>query len=144
MLHEWGILTYWDVSKWKELLLARTKKGAVNRGKEFQLTETDLELPTKCPILGCELNYISLASKICPETPSIDRIDNSKGYIPGNVQVVSLRANKFKNDATLAELISLGQWASRALALSLSPGISSWPLGDVPCWSGIARVDARR
>jgi hypothetical protein len=117
MLREWGILAYWDASEWKARLLARAKRGAAGRDIEFHLTESDLELPLKCPVFGCDLNYISLATKVCPETPSVDRIDNSKGYIPGNVHVISFRANKLKNDATLAELISLGQWASHARAL---------------------------
>jgi hypothetical protein len=116
LLREWGILAYWDESQWKARLLTRAKRGAAGRDIEFHLTENDLELPLKCPIFGCDLNYISLAAKVCPETPSVDRIDNTKGYIPGNVHVVSFRANKLKNDATPAELILLGQWASRAPA----------------------------
>jgi len=37
-------------------------------------------------------------------SPSLDRIDNSKGYVPGNIAVISMRANMIKNNATLAEL----------------------------------------
>jgi hypothetical protein len=35
---------------------------------------------------------------------SLDRIDSSKGYIKGNVWVISLRANRIKNDSTPQEL----------------------------------------
>lgn len=35
---------------------------------------------------------------------SLDRIDSSKGYIKGNVWVISLRANRIKNDSTPDEL----------------------------------------
>lgn len=39
--------------------------------------------------------------------PSIDKIIPALGYVPGNVMVISLRANTLKNNATLAELQTL-------------------------------------
>src|SRR6266481_1415047 len=37
-------------------------------------------------------------------TPSLDRIDPSKGYIKGNIAVISFRANRLKGNATLDEI----------------------------------------
>jgi hypothetical protein len=36
---------------------------------------------------------------------SLDRIDNSKPYVQGNVRFISLMANYAKNDMTDAELV---------------------------------------
>ena len=38
-------------------------------------------------------------------TPSLDRIDPTKGYIKGNVWVITKRANTMKNSATREELL---------------------------------------
>lgn len=35
---------------------------------------------------------------------SIDRIDNDKRYVKGNVWIISTKANRIKSNATLAEL----------------------------------------
>lgn len=35
---------------------------------------------------------------------SLDRIDSSRGYVKGNIWVISLRANRIKNDSTVEEL----------------------------------------
>jgi len=42
--------------------------------------------------------------RIQDAAPSIDRVDNSKGYVPGNVRIISWRANRLKNDATVEEM----------------------------------------
>lgn len=46
----------------------------------------------------------SFYKKATSNSYSIDRIDSSKGYVKGNVWVISKRANTLKGDATLEEL----------------------------------------
>jgi len=43
-------------------------------------------------------------------SPSLDRLDNTKGYIKGNIVVISNKANRLKGDATLQELERLVEW----------------------------------
>ena len=42
--------------------------------------------------------------------PSIDRIDNTRGYVKDNIIIVSRRANILKKDATINELIKLANY----------------------------------
>lgn len=92
-------------SKYKtNSLIASAKK----RGHEFDITYKDiLSLVTNvCPVLGIRLDY-SLGShkkKILPSSPSVDRIDNTKGYVKGNIIIVSQRANKIKYDLRVSEI----------------------------------------
>lgn len=80
----------------------RAKQRAEKYGYEFNIEESDIVIPQICPILEVP---IILGDKGNYEyTPSLDRIDNSKGYIKGNIQVISKKANSMKNSATMDEL----------------------------------------
>lgn len=75
-------------------------------GREFSITIADLlPLPERCPILGITLNYSGTKARgFVNDCPSIDRIDPMNGYVPGNVRIISWRANRIKSDASIAEL----------------------------------------
>lgn len=82
-------------------LLTIARKRARKNGLDFDISVDDIELPSVCPLLGVEVKHMH---ENRANRPSIDRIDNTKGYIKGNVVVVSLRANIIKSDATASEL----------------------------------------
>lgn len=84
-------------------MLYSSRSRAKEKGWEFNIDESDIFIPTHCPILGIELISGGMGVHAF-NSPSIDRIDSSKGYIKGNVQIISLRANMMKNDANLQEL----------------------------------------
>lgn len=88
-------------------LLHNAKKRAKNRNLDFTITKDDIVVPEKCPILGIPLKTGRGARNYIDTSPSLDRINNSLGYTPGNVQVISMRANRLKNDATPCELEAL-------------------------------------
>lgn len=89
----------------RKYLLALAKRRAPAKGQEFSISMSDLpEIPEVCPLLGIVID--PYAEKLSHH-PSIDRIDSSKGYVPGNVQIISQRANMLKNNATLDELLCL-------------------------------------
>ena len=86
----------------KLYLLRSAKQRAKVKGLSFNIDITDINLPDKCPLLGIPLK--SFYGNATGNSYSIDRIDSSKGYIKGNVWVISKRANTLKGDATLEEL----------------------------------------
>ena len=85
----------------EKYLLIHAKSRAKKRNLDFDISIEDVKIPEKCPVLGILLVF-SL-NKRTNNTPSIDRIDSSKGYIKGNVIVVSWRANMLKNNGTWQE-----------------------------------------
>lgn len=94
-------------------LVRDAKVRAVKRGLEFDLHPSDLSLPELCPVLGIPIKINAGKVKgFYGNSPSIDRVDNSRGYTWDNCIVVSLRANKLKNDATLQELSAVVEFYS--------------------------------
>lgn len=75
---------------------------AKKRGLTFDIEVSDIVIPDACPLLGIPLSHGVGHSHAA--SPSLDRIDPSKGYVKGNVWVISSRANAIKNDATPDEL----------------------------------------
>jgi hypothetical protein len=100
-----------DLEKAQSLAFIRKKNAARQRGIEFSIGPDDLEWPTHCPVLGVELDW--LAGGHSPNSPSFDRIDSTKGYIPGNVAIISWRANRIKNDGTAEEHRKIFEWLAQ-------------------------------
>lgn len=84
------------------VLIYSARTRAKESGLRFSITEADLEKTEVCRLLEEPLDF-SVSKKISPNSPTIDRIDTRLGYVPGNVQVISYRANRIKNDATFEE-----------------------------------------
>lgn len=86
-------------------LLTLAKCRAKKQELPFDITAEDIHIPEYCPILGIKLESgIGKGKDRNDNIPSLDKIVPRLGYVKGNVWVISLRANKLKNDATLTEL----------------------------------------
>ena len=80
-----------------------TRIRAREKGFEHDIVYDDLlPIPKLCPLLQIPLFYST--NTITDNTPSIDRIDTSKGYTKDNVWIVSNKANRIKSNATIEEL----------------------------------------
>ena len=77
---------------------------------------------THCPVFGMPLEWSCMRggkSTALPNSPSLDRIDPTKGYIKGNVWIISHRANQIKSDASHDELKLVAKATGEALVDSL-------------------------
>ncbi len=89
----------------------RLKASASKRNIPFDLTVVELNnlsYPITRPILGIPLHYNR--GSAADDSYSVDRIDSTLGYTIDNIEVISLRANKLKSDATLQEIQLLAEY----------------------------------
>lgn len=90
-----------------EEMLLRAKARCRKSGLEFRLTTNDIILTKFCPIFNIEFD---IASKNIENSPSLERIDSNKGYIPDNIIVISFKANRAKGNATLRDMIKINKF----------------------------------
>jgi hypothetical protein len=84
--------------------LGNTKSVCEKEGVPFDMTVEDLApFPLTCPVLGNTINWMSTGVS-GNDSPSIDRMVPEKGYVRGNVRVISNKANRLKSNASLDEL----------------------------------------
>ena len=84
------------------LLFHSLKTRAKALGILFELEMDDIIIPEVCPLLGIPIIKCS-----GDNSPSVDRLYPERGYIPSNIKVISMKANRIKNDATLEEMLLL-------------------------------------
>jgi len=93
----------WCTTNYTRFLWLQAKTRAKRDSREFSIKENDIQIPKFCPVFGIELS-VGGPQHQRDNSPSIDRIDSTKGYTPDNVRVISYRANTIKNNATIEEL----------------------------------------
>ena len=86
----------------EKTILISAKGRAKKNGLEFNMTISDIVIPKHCPIFT-EIELIKNHNKVSYNSPSLDRVDNTKGYITGNVKIISNKANMLKNNGTLED-----------------------------------------
>lgn len=102
-----------ELYKEKRRRFSNKKANAKRAGIPFTILFGEIEWPMICPVLGTPIDY--LAPQISENSPSLDQIVPGKGYVPGNVAVMSWRANRIKNDGTLEEHVKVVTWLEKVL-----------------------------
>lgn len=131
-------VTHWfkdDEGKWVEetidievILKNEAKRDAIwlynisvrarKKGIPFQLALNDLHIPTHCPILDIPL--VRHGPGLFDDMPSIDRVIPELGYVPNNVNIISWKANRLKNNATLEEVKKILKYMQKNLSLAIT------------------------
>ena len=88
----------------KQMLLV-ARRRAKSKNIPFSITSNDVVFPQLCPILGTKL--VVGIGRPNAESPSLDRIFPELGYVPGNVRVISHKANTIKSNANVWELMAV-------------------------------------
>jgi len=95
----------WRKTNQISLMYSRAKSRAKKKGIPFTIVKEDIIIPDRCPLLDQPFTntYANPASDY-NFVPSLDRKDNSKGYTKENIWVISFKANRMKNTASLKEV----------------------------------------
>jgi hypothetical protein len=91
------------------IMWAAARKRASDQGVPFTIAHSDISIPELCPVLGIPLS-VNEGGTFHDASPSLDKIIPSLGYVPGNIAVISWRANRLKGDGTTEELQAVASW----------------------------------
>jgi hypothetical protein len=93
-------------------LLGLARQRAKQKNVACTITEKDIRIPKRCPALGIVLKQ-GTGKRRLAESPTLDRLNPRRGYVPGNVVVISYMANTIKSDADFRQLGRVYRWLKR-------------------------------
>jgi hypothetical protein len=96
---------------WATDSVKNAKLRAKNKGLPFDITVEYIEniLPDNCPVFNTP--FIYRGNGVAGEkSPSLDRIDPVKGYVEGNVVVISSKANNIKSAYKSTDIFMVAAW----------------------------------
>jgi hypothetical protein len=87
-------------------LFHAAKNRAKNKGLEFNIELSDIIIPERCPYFDTVLMSKSLSNN--NNSPSIDRINSNLGYVKGNIEIISWKANQIKSNGAGDDHLVIG------------------------------------
>lgn len=101
---------------WRSQALRGCRSRALKHCVPFRITLDDIVVPDVCPVFGFPLRPTVGCSDDC--SPTVDRLVPELGYVPGNIAVISHRANSIKSCGTADEHRRIADWMDRMAAKS--------------------------
>lgn len=68
--------------------------------------------PDVCPVFGTPFKFVG-GGKISDESATLDRLVPSLGYVPGNVAVISMKANRIKSAYNSQDTFKVAEWLEK-------------------------------
>ena len=105
------------VRAWARAAIATAQRRARAAGIAFAITAADLReaAGTHCPALGTPLDYSRGRMTIRDDSATVDRLVPGLGYVPGNIAVISNKANVAKGRCSPEEIFAVGRWHGKQL-----------------------------
>jgi hypothetical protein len=105
-------------------MVVKARQRARKKQLDFNINQEYVRslVVSHCPIFGIPLEwscYRENSNGTLPNSPSLDRIDPTKGYVKGNLWIISHKANVIKNNATHEELKLVTKAVGEAIVKSL-------------------------
>jgi hypothetical protein len=101
----------WQRDNPERILFYHAKVRAKEHGWECTISVQDITIPAVCPVLGIPLERG--VETMIDSSPTLDRLDNAKGYIAGNIAVISYKANRIKSNGTLEDLKAVVEYMEK-------------------------------
>ena len=89
----------------------RKRQNIRSEGKwEWSVTMEDIPWTLKCPVTGLELCWNNAEDKRQASSPTFIRLDLSKGFVPGNVGLVSYQAHVMRKSGKISDYVKINRW----------------------------------
>ena len=104
--------------RWAQLAHGRCRFRAEQSGLPFGIDIEDIhgalvDNDFRCPVFGVKLRTKGRVGRTGGNSASVDRLVPDKGYVKGNITVLSMRANRIKNAYTSADILAVGRWLEK-------------------------------
>ena len=89
----------WGANNPKKTMFNSARSRAKKLGLLFDITIEDIHIPDECPVFSTPFGKGGRYAR--DNSMTLDRKNTALGYVPGNVFVISWRANRLKSNGTL-------------------------------------------